>query len=500
MRRWAGPITILTLLVVGIVVSQSRLGPAPPEHRPNVVLILADDLGYSDLGAYGSEIPTPNIDSLAASGVRFAQFYTTPKCHATRASLLTGLYWQQALDEMALSDRVVTLPETLRQAGYRTLMAGKWHLTGWRFDDPTLRPEARGFDKFFGSLIGEPYFQPKRLFRGGQPAAPGPGFYYTNAIADEVVSNLREVARDDVPFFYYVPFTAPHAPIEAPADSIDTHENVYEIDRDEIRRERQERLLELGLTQEPWWDCAPDPAIPRWERGGRRERETQFQQTYAAMVTDLDRAVGSIVSELDRTGMLDNTLVLVLSDNGATGSPVKTTYQARGRGWANVSNAPFRGYKSGPYEGGISSPLIAHWPNKIKAGLPVAAVAHVIDIYPTLLDAVGVEHPVSFRNRTTPPMEGVSLLPAIQGRRGVTRPIFWHWLDRGAVRRGRWKLVSWELKKRAWELYDLEEDRCESNDLAQRHPKIVSELEALFDAWRLRVGASSNHGRQQARP
>ena len=236
-------------------------------------------------------------------------------------------------------------------------MAGKWHLTGWRFDDPTLRPEARGFDKFFGSLIGEPYFQPKRLFRGGQPAAPGPGFYYTNAIADEVVSNLREVARDDVPFFYYVPFTAPHAPIEAPADSIDTHENVYEIDRDEIRRERQERLLELGLTQEPWWDCAPDPAIPRWERGGRRERETQFQQTYAAMVTDLDRAVGSIVSELDRTGMLDNTLVLVLSDNGATGSPVKTTYQARGRGWANVSNAPFRGYKSGPYEGGISSPF-----------------------------------------------------------------------------------------------------------------------------------------------
>jgi len=553
---------------------------APRESdRPNILLILSDDMGYSDIGCYGSEIATPVLDRLAAGGLRFSQFYNTARCCPTRASLLTGLYPAQTGvgfmtgdEELPgyrgdLNDQCVTIAEVLKTAGYRTYMSGKWHVTRQLEDIDSLKynwPRQRGFDRFYGTIIGAgSLWDPWTLTRGNTYISPfndslyqpEEKWYYTDAISDNAAMYIEEHSREavDDPFFMYVAYTAAHWPLHAPEEEIALHKGRYDEGFAAIRAYRYERLKELGLIDENWEMSDP---VADWDTMPDKDWHARNMEVYAAMISRMDKGIGKIVNRLEEKGMLDNTFILFLQDNGACaedlswfrydnvdaeladlrayepmtpeelqtqmfpeqnreGYPVMImnkevmagsdhTYHAYGPTWANVSNTPFRKFKHWIQEGGIATPLIAHWPAMIRDTNQIRRQpAHLIDIMATAVDISGAEYPSEYEGNAITPMEGKSLRGVLINNDTIEREAiyFEHEGNRG-LRRGQWKLVSKAydhaghfrkvdtIPAEAWRLYNMEEDRTELNDLAPDYPELVSELSTMWYRWAERTNTT----------
>ena len=530
-----------------------------PSKRPNVILIMSDDMGFSDLGCYGGEISTPTLDSLAANGLRFTQFYNTARCCPTRASLMTGLYQHQAgVGHMTedrgspayrgdLSNNCVTIAQALGPAGYRTYMTGKWHVTRHAGKDGPKHnwPLQRGYEKFYGTITGAgSFYDPTTLCRNNTYVTPENDpeyepetFYYTDAISDNAVKYINEHYAESAgkPFFMYVAFTAAHWPMHALEKDVARYKGKYGRGYGYYRKQRFERLKEMGLIRRDW-DMSPQAGD--WEQFEYEDWEARCMEVYAAMIDAMDRGIGRIVAELKKQGAFDDTLIFFLQDNGGCAEgmgrgpkvnerwiggvkddrpmapdelqphiwpPMKTrdgrpvrggpdvmpgpadTYIAYGRNWANVSNTPFREYKHWVHEGGISTPLICHWPNGVKArGGLCHDPGHLIDIMATCVDVSGAKYPKQLAGQEIRPMEGASLAPTFRGESLEERAIFWEHEGNRAIRKGKWKLVS--KHPGGWELYDIEADRTEMHDLAKKHPEKLAELKALYEAWADRCG------------
>lgn len=509
-------------------------------QRPNVVLILCDDMGYSDIGCYGSEISTPNIDRLAAGGVRFTQTYNCGRCCPTRASILTGLYPHQAgVGHMIhdygfpgyqgfLNDRCVTVAEVLRSAGYRTLMTGKWHVGGhwprrpgpeWRPGDPRKPlPVDRGFDEWVGIPGGGSYFNPSPLMNGHNYVEPEDDFYTTDAYTDRAVEMIRRAVADDAPFFLHVCYNAPHWPLHARREDIERYRGLYRNGWDAIRTARHEQMKGDGILSDSW-DISPrDEDAPPWEHVELKDWEDSRMACYAAQIDRMDAGIGRIIAALEQLGVADDTYVMFLSDNGGCaeflaengrkerelpttldGRPVRVgnvpnlapgdpdTFMSYGLPWANASNAPFRRFKSWVHEGGVSTPLIVSGPGA-AGGEIVHEPNHVVDIVATIMDICGAEYPGRFEGRDITPIEGESFAPLLEGQTWRrNQPIYFEHEGNRAVRDGRWKLVS-AHSKGDWELYDMAEDRTELNDLSTAQPDEVERLTRLYDDWANRAG------------
>ena len=511
--------------------------------QPNIVLILNDDMGFSDIGCYGGEVETPNLDRLAAGGVRFSQFYNTARCSPSRASLLTGLHpHQTGIGVLTynmgpegyagnLNDRCVTIAEVLKGKGYRSYLSGKWHVAGNLTQPTDSWPLQRGFDEFYGTIIGAgSFYDPNTLTRGNENIeheAKAPGFFYTDAISDNAVDMIRRHRRDhaDKPFFQYVAYTAPHWPLHAHDDDIGKYKGRFDKGWDKLREERLQRLVASGILDKSWPLSDRDPTQPAWTQAKHKEWLLRCMEVYAAQIDRMDQGIGRILRTLEEEGELDNTLVIFLSDNGAcaedipddltvdelvnklmiakahtrTGEPVQfgndpdvmpgpeNTYQSYGRAWANLSNSPFRLYKHWIHEGGISTPLIVHWPDGIKERNAVRHTpGYLPDIMATIVEATGAQYPASWNGRHVEPLEGHSLLPAFHGQAGERPPMFWEHEGNAAVRIGQWKLVR--KYPDPWELYDMEQDRTELNDVAAKYPDRVRDMAAQYEAWARRCG------------
>ena len=481
------------------------------DPRPNIIVIMADDMGISDLGCYGSEIATPNLDRLAGGGMRFTQFYNTARCCPSRASLLTGLYAHQAgvghmIRDMGtpayqgyLNDRCSTIGEDMRAAGYNTLLSGKWHVG----EERPHWPLDRGFMRYYGLLSGACNYwklDEGRNFADNNTQIHdlGEGFYMTDAFTDRAVSMIDEYGPKDDPFFLYVGYTCPHWPLHAHSEDIEKYRGKYRGGWDKLRAERYVRMTEMGLINPEWRLSPRDPRGPAWEDAEHKEWQDMRMAVYAAQIERMDYGVGRIMEKVREMGQEDNTLFMFFVDNGGChenrkeNDPEimpgpKETFQSYGYPWANASNTPFRRYKSWVHEGGTSSPLIAYWPKVIQPGETTHQVGHIIDIMPTCLDAAGASHPEGYHGNWVQPLEGKSLLPILQGKtREPHDAIFWEHVGNRAVRTGNWKLVA--VNEGEWELYDLEADRSELNDLSSDKPEKVRELAALHTQWADRCG------------
>jgi arylsulfatase A-like enzyme len=505
---------LITITSVVLAFGASGAIAAGATQKPNIAVILVDDMGFSDLGCYGSEIPTPNLDKLAAAGLRFTQFYNTGRCCPTRAALLTGLYSHQAgVGHMVtdrkqpgyqgnLNDRCVTIAEVLHGAGYRTMMAGKWHVTKYvqatNDAEKANWPRQRGFDHYFGILQGTGnYFRPNPLTRENEIIkAPEDGFYTTDAFVENAIKFLDQGDKAK-PFFLYLAFNAPHFPLMAPADEIAKFRGKYKIGWDKLREQRYARQIELGIVDKAWPLSPRAPEVKAWDAvpAAEQDRFDNIMAIYAAVVAHMDQAVGRLVQALRDRGALDNTLILFLSDNGgnaesgpngrlegqAPGLVDSTVYC--GQSWATLENTPFRRYKHYNHEGGISTPLIAHWPARIPNGGQLRTQpGHLIDIMATCADVAGATYPKEFKGKAIQPMEGRSLLPAFENKPIQRDAIYWEHEGNAAIRVGDWKLVRLG-RNGPWELYDLKADRTELHDLAAAQPERAKDLAAKWDAW-----------------
>ncbi len=487
-------------------------------------------MGYSDLGCYGGEIATPNLDGLAANGLRFTQFYNNALCSPTRASLLTGLYPQQVDLEGPKGN--VTISELLKTVGYRTFMSGKWHLQPYRAGLPV----DNGFDRYYGVLVGCNYFNPGEQ-RPGEPVpskktprhdfqpfaidnqvikpyTPDKGFYATDAFTDYALDYLDEQSGREDPFFLYMPFTAPHFPIQAWPDDIAKYRGKYKVGWDILREQRMARMLDLGLIDQRWGLSARDPNSLPWAEIEDRDAWDLKMAVYAAMIDRLDQNIGRLLAKIRELGEEENTLVLFLSDNGASDEERTSTpdippgpvdsYHTVDLPWANLSNTPFRKFKRWNHEGGISTPLIAYWPRVIQGGEITFQTGHLIDVMATCADVAGAGYPSSNGGRPTIPLEGKSLLPIFRGeQRDGHEAICWNQDgDWRAVRARKWKLVSpdytvaykpWRRDAETprppidvdahWELYDMEADRTEEHNVADQYPDRVREMIRMYNAW-----------------
>ncbi len=474
---------LLTLMAAGLAL----VVPSPAAERPNIVLIMADDLGFSDLGCYGSEIETPNLDALAAGGLRFNQFYNTAKCHSSRVALLTGLYCGQAGNESM--KRGATIAEVLREAGYFTAMSGKWHLEA--------EPTDRGFERDFGHLSGATnYFEGDKTFRlNGKPWAEfGDDFYTTEADTDFAMRFVDEGLAAEKPLFLYLAYNAPHYPLQAREADVMKYRGKYKAGWDVLRKARYEKQLASGLLDAKTAKFSPRPDyIPAWDTLSEEEKDWEdFRMaTFAAMVEVLDRNIGRLVAHLREKGALENTVFLFCSDNGAcpferTKGKDKmpwdpSTHWTYDTGWAHVGNTPFRWYKQQQHEGGISSPLIVHWPAGLKTtpGSVTPQPGHLVDFMATCLDLGGAKYPETFGGRAVDPLQGLSLLPIFQGEtREPHDTLYFHFSDSRALRQGDWKVVS--VRSGPWELYNLANDRSELIDLAAKEPDRATSMAALW--------------------
>jgi len=510
---------------------------------PNILLILNDDMGYSDIGCYGGEVETPNLDRLAQQGLRFTQFYNTARCSPSRASLLTGLHPHQTGIGILtydsgpegyagnLNERCATIAEVLKTAGYRSYLSGKWHVSSSLTQPTDSWPLQRGFDKFYGTIIGAgSFYDPNTLTRGNdnvEHEARQPGFFYTDAISDEAVGFLRkhEASHGDQPFFEYVAYTAPHWPLHAHDEDIAKYKGRFDAGWDQLREERLERLVQSGLLDERWKLSGRDPSQPAWGEAEHKAWLTRCMEVYAAQIDRMDQGIGRILDELERQGKIDNTLIIFLADNGACAEDIpedvtidelvhklmiarretrdgsvvhfgnnpelmpgpENTYQSYGKAWANMSNTPFRLYKHWIHEGGISTPLIMHWPQGIdQPGGIRHAPGYLPDIMATILDITGVPYPSSVNDREILPLEGHSLRSAFEADQIERPPMFWEHEGNAAVRIGQWKLVR--QYPDPWELYNLEDDRTELHDLAPQYPEKVGEMEQKYEQWAARCG------------
>ncbi len=493
------------------------------KSQPNIVIIMSDDMGYSDLGCYGSEISTPNIDNLANEGIRFNEFYSSARCCPTRASLLTGLYPHNAgIGNMTLapgkegvkgpyqgylSRNAVTIAEALKSAGYKSYLSGKWHvgegIENW--------PLQRGFDRYFGLISGaSSYFElikgqkrRRQMALDNDPwEPPSEGFYMTDAITDHAIDWIKESKKKENPFFLYVAYTAPHWPLHALPEDIAKYEGKYDIGWDSIRKIRYNKLKKLGLIEKSTLLSERPENIPAWTDVENKEEWADKMEVYAAMIDRMDQGVGKIIEELKKQDQLENTLILFLSDNGASNENIekrglnnpsvsigsRKSYAAYREPWANVSNTPYRYYKKSIYEGGIVSPFIAHWPNMIKnKGSIINQLGSVTDILPTLLDMAKIKYPKIYKEFNIKPTDGISLLPALVSNKHVDHgTIYWEHVGNKAVREGKWKLVanSWG----EWELYDIDNDGSEINNLAEVYKDTLNVLINKYSTWAKEVG------------
>jgi arylsulfatase len=555
--------TLFFVLALALGLTGSLHGGDPARPRPNIVILLGDDIGFSDIGCYGGEISTPNLDSLAGGGLRFTQFYNAARCCPTRASLLTGLHPHQAGIGHMMGDRgydgyrgtlnrhCVTLAEVLRPAGYRCYAVGKWHVTPGQtaraLTNTANWPLQRGFDRFYGTIHGAgSYFDPSSLVRDNKlitvandPEYPSRDFYYTDAIAEHAVRFVREHARDagNQPFLLYTAFTAAHWPLHAREPDIAKYKGRYDGGYEPIRAARRSRMQRLGLLND---QGTPSPPSDDWNEVKDKAFEARCMEVYAAQIDRMDQGIGRLIAELKRQGLFQNTLIFYLQDNGGCaelvgrgtnvanrpeqsvlrpmtadeqqydstpaqtrdGRPVRQgmgvmpggpdTYIAYGRGWANVSNTPFREYKHFTHEGGISTPLIVHWPAGIsnalseasrnRSGRLVDTPAQLVDIMATCLDVSGATYPTVHRGESITPLQGRSLAPIwTEPPTAPERFLFWEHEGNRAVRSGVWKLVARDNKP--WELYDIGRDRSEMHDLASSEPARVAELARRWDTW-----------------
>ena len=524
------------------------------QSRPNIIIIMADDMGWSDIGCYGGEIETPNIDRLADNGLRFTQFYNTGRCCPTRASLLTGTYAHQTgIGHMMnnkglpgyrgdLGKNVLTIAEVLRPAKYSTYLSGKWHVTPETLPEGSKHnwPNQRGFERFYGTIHGAgSFFDPNSLARNNAHISPMSDpdyqpdqFYYTDAINDHAVRFIKEHQVKN-PFFLYVAHTAPHWPMHALPEDIEKYKGRYDDGWEVIRKERYRRQLQMGLVKSNWQLSNRDAVA--WKDAKNKEWEIRLMEVYAAMVDRLDQGIGRIISALEKRKMLENTLILFLSDNGGCAEgmgrqngirymdsepekrkPMKAddlqldmipkrtrdgkvvkqgsevipggadTFHGYGQAWANVSNTPFREYKSRVHEGGISTPLVAHWPKGIAPKLKGKfedQPSHVIDFMATCLDLAKAEYPKKINGEDVVPMQGVSLKPVFGGTSIIReKPLYWEHQGNRAIRMGNWKLVA-KGSFGAWELFDVDSDRSELNDLADLYPNRVTEMSQKWEEW-----------------
>ncbi len=542
---------VALLLFSGFGKRKPSLTPPKAARKPNIIVILADDLGFSDVGCYGGEIHTPNIDYLADNGLRYTQFYNTSRCCPTRAALLTGLYNQQAgIGKMTdaedepgywghLTDNTVTLAEVLKSAGYQTAMTGKWHVSNttvqknpadqlaWLnhqkdygdFAPLNQYPTSRGFDKYFGNIWGVvDFFDPFSLVSGTKPVKTVPkNYYHTDAISDTTVAYINSFAKTSSPFFIYVAETAPHWPLMALPADIARYKDTYKGGWDAIRKARYAKMSKLGLI---------DPAKTKlsarwqgdlsWEKNPDKQWDARAMAVHAAMIDRMDQGIGHIIQALRKTGQLDNTLILFLSDNGASpencaaygpgfdrpnktrdGLPIvydlkkqllpgaETSYASIGQRWANVANTPYQYWKAESYEGGVHTPLVAFWPKGItaKKGSYSAQVGHVMDFMSTFVELTGATYPATFRGHAITPTTGISLVPSFRGQatQGHESLFNEHFGARYA-RQGDWKLVS-SSRDSTWQLFNLATDKSETQDVAAQHPDKVRQLESQWHQW-----------------
>lgn len=524
------------------------------DPRPNIVLIMADDMGFSDLGCYGGEINTPNLDYLAENGLRFSQFYNTSRCCPTRASLLTGLYNHQAgIGDMTtdqhregyrghLLENTVTLAEVLRDAGYQTGMSGKWHVSNTIVQDnpeeqmawlnhqayhPEFAPLAqypvnRGFEKYFGNIWGVvDYFDPFSLVNGTTPVQTVPeGYYHTDAINDTASAYIRQFSKAEQPFFLYVAQTAPHWPLQALPEDIEQYKDTYKVGWEAIRNARYQNLVKKGIIEAEKYPLPPRWKNNRtWEDNPHKEWDARAMAVHAAMIDRMDQGIGRIIEALKATGELENTLILFLSDNGASPEncmrygpgfdrpgktrkgeeivyPVnkavmpgpQTTFASIGQEWANVANTPFRYWKMESYEGGAHTPLIAFWPKGITVpqGSVTDQMGHVMDFMATFIDLANTEYPTEFNGHKITPLQGKSLVPVLKGEEREGHAALFNEHAQGrSVRYGKWKLVTLDANS-PWKLYDMELDRTETTDLAAENPEIVEKLNQMWQDWALK--------------
>lgn len=500
----------------------------------NVVIFLADDLGYSDIGGYGGEIRTPNLDRLANQGVKLSNFHNTPRCSPSRASLLTGIHPHQTGIGILtgnneaeggyagnLNNRCATIAEVLKANGYITAITGKWHLTNSPNKPNGAWPTERGFDNFFGTLDGcATYFRPGTLTRGLEniehEAENNPDFFYTDAIADEAVKFLAEKPAEK-PYFLYVPFTAPHWPLHAREETVKSYAGTYDAGWDVIRAKRLERQKALGIIPQETELSPRDARVLAWEDEPEKQWQSRRMEVYAAMVTEMDNAIGKILKQIEDNNEWENTIIIFLSDNGACSETLpldeiaefrraknlmdtrtrdgrkvvlgndpdvmpggEDTYASYGVAWANVSNTPFRLYKRYTHEGGVMSPFIIHWQaGNLANGKVNTSTFQLVNVAPTLYDALGVTYPDNLNGSKLEPLAGGSMLPALISAESANSQLWWEHIGNAAIIRGKWKLVrqyDWN-----WELYDLTTDRNELKNLASANPDLVAELSAEWE-------------------
>lgn len=497
---------------------------AQNKETPNIILILVDDMGFADLGCYGNTvIKTPNLDTLSNQGLRFAQFYNAARCSPTRASLLTGLYPHQAgmgyLESLnkgeghpgyqgQLTRNSITIAEVLKMNGYFTAMSGKWHV-GAKYG---LYPWNRGFDRSLTPIKAAFYFPEENnantLYLNGKPIDPFseqlPENWYSSDLYSEFGLRFIDEANDlNKPFFLYLAFNAPHFPVKAPEENIRYYKDKFDEGWDKMRIPIYHKQLKMGLIKEDWSLSKKNEDVPEWNQltPENKDRMAHIQEIYAACIERMDFAVGTLVEGLKERGKLENTLIVFMSDNGAnaeqgpfgrysgeekSGSASSNVFQ--GQSWATYSNTPFRRYKHFTHEGGISTPLIIHWPEGLadsQNGKIVQSPSHIMDIMPTLVELTNSAYPDEFNGVKIDPMEGKSLLPIFRGNSTFrSEPIFWEHEGNRAVRKGKWKIVS--INNNPWELYNIDEDRTEQRNLAQLHPTIVKELSEKYKIWAVR--------------
>ncbi|WP_205573229.1 arylsulfatase [Flavisolibacter nicotianae] len=571
-------------LFTGLAMGSPLLLQAQQPQRPNIILILSDDMGYSDLGCYGGEIKTPNLDALAKGGLRYTHFYNVGHCCPSRAALLTGLYPQQTglgwmvdtkfeqpgyTDE--LNNHCVTVAEVLQKAGYATYMAGKWHLAhNMRDDGPKYNwPLQRGLEKFYGIITGAGnFYDPATLCRNNTLITPytdslyhPKDFYFTDAISDNAVAFVKE-HQSPKPFFLYLAYTAAHWPMQAPEAAIAKYKGHYAAGWDKLRAERLKREKQLGMINA---NAVLSPLDTHsWEEEPDKAAMERRMETYAAMVTIMDEGIGRLVAELKKEGKFENTIILFLQDNGGNAEGVgfggpngetrpvakdtaavkrlaKTdvqysvispmtrdgqmvrmgkqvmagpadTYLAYLKPWANLSNTPFLKYKNFTYEGGIATPLIIHWPAGIKAkGATRQQVGHEVDILPTLVALAGATYPQQVQQNSITPVSGVSLVPTFAGRQLPERAIYWEHQANRAMRLGKWKIVSggimngpygkWKTyTSLPWQLFDLEKDPAELQDLSGAYPDVVKKMVAMWEKWAQETNVYPMPWKEEKRP
>ncbi|MFV0390909.1 MAG: sulfatase-like hydrolase/transferase [Paludibacteraceae bacterium] len=533
------------LLFSGGLVSTFALGltaNAENTEKPNILFIVVDDMGYSDLGCYGGEINTPNLNALATNGLRFTQFYNSARSCPSRASLLTGLYAQQVgITAMgrSLTNNCVTIPEVLKETGYRTAMAGKWHLSLtqarqnheeqmlWlsnqqqygEFAPINTYPSNRGFENHWGTIWGVGnFFDPFSLVHNETPITDIPDdFYYTDYITDKAVESITSFSEDNAPFFMYVAYTAPHWPLHAKPEDIAKYKGKYDDGWDALRVTRYNKMVELGLIDPAKTPISNNESNRKWENETNKSLQSSNMEVHAAMVDCVDQGVGKIIDKLRATGQLDNTIIFFMSDNGASpenynigdfdrpdrtrdgqalvhNSPTpggENTWNYLGSGWAGAVNTPYRYWKVESFHGGTATPMIVHWPDGLKTnpGSIISQPGHFIDLMPTCIELADAQYPATYKGNTITPLaaEGKSLMPIFNNESSdESRILFWEHENGKAVRDGNWKLVA--LRNAGWQLFNLAEDLSETNNVAVENPEIVKDLKAKWNEWAKKVG------------